>query len=97
MARLLQKACTSSQVVHSSIGAWEEEEVIKKLVMAIMADPEIAFGLKVTDITIQQNPDLTSFTKFQVASPVFINHGTKPRNTLYVFRSRIGPAYHGKQ
>lgn len=53
------------------ISAWEKG-FIQQLIKGIMEQPEIAFGMKATDVTIQQDPDLSSVERFQVASPVFI-------------------------
>lgn len=45
---------------------------IKQIVKTIFEDPGICCGMKVTDITIEEDPDLADRNFFRVGSPVFI-------------------------
>ncbi|MDR1895788.1 MAG: CRISPR-associated endoribonuclease Cas6, partial [Prevotellaceae bacterium] len=49
-----------------------DDVYLKKVVTTIMSDTEMCYGLKVTDVSIDENPDLTDRTLFRCASPVFI-------------------------
>ncbi len=49
-----------------------DSEIIKNMVGAIQNDPIMFDGLKVKEIIIQENPDLSDKEYFLVASPVFI-------------------------
>ena len=46
--------------------------LIKKLIVGIQADPTMFCGLTVSEIIIQEDPDLSERTLFQVASPIFL-------------------------
>jgi CRISPR-associated endoribonuclease Cas6 len=47
-------------------------ELIKKIVSGIQADPTMFSGLKVSEIILQEDPDLSERELFFVASPIFI-------------------------
>jgi CRISPR-associated endoribonuclease Cas6 len=47
-------------------------DLIKKMISGIQSDPEMFNGLKVDEIIIQEDPDLTGREHFFVASPIFI-------------------------
>ncbi|MDA3818561.1 MAG: CRISPR-associated endoribonuclease Cas6 [Prolixibacteraceae bacterium] len=49
-----------------------DETLIKKLIEGIQADPDMFHGLKVFEIIIQEDPDLSGRDLYYVASPVFI-------------------------
>ncbi|MDY0287163.1 MAG: CRISPR-associated endoribonuclease Cas6 [Bacteroidales bacterium] len=49
-----------------------DETLIKKMVSGIQSEPEMFYGLIVSEIIIQEDPDLTDRTLFHVASPIFI-------------------------
>lgn len=49
-----------------------DPEIIKSVIGAIQNDPSMFDGLKVQEIIIQENPDLSDKEYFLVASPVFI-------------------------
>jgi CRISPR-associated endoribonuclease Cas6 len=58
---------------------------IQGLVKGIMDQPDIAFGMKVTEVTIQQDPDLSNVDRFPVASPVFIKRTENNRERHYLY------------
>lgn len=49
-----------------------DEDLIKKIIKGIMADPFICFGSEVAEIQITDTPAFSSTEKFFVGSPVFI-------------------------
>ncbi len=49
-----------------------DPEIIKRLIQGVQKDPEMFSRLKVSELTIQQDPDLTSKQVFYAASPIFI-------------------------
>lgn len=53
------------------ISCWETERA-KQLVKGIQDNPEMFFGLSVVEIVLQETPDLSGITHFQVGSPIFI-------------------------
>jgi CRISPR-associated endoribonuclease Cas6 len=62
-----------------------KSELIKKLIIGVQSDPTMFHGLTVTDITIQEDPDLTNRELFFVASPIFIKrrNGEKVDHIIY--------------
>jgi CRISPR-associated endoribonuclease Cas6 len=48
------------------------EDVIKNIIKTILHDPQMFAGMVVTDITIEETPDLSNREIFYVASPIFI-------------------------
>lgn len=49
-----------------------DEKVIKDIVRTILGDPQMFCGLMVTDVQIEDLPNLSERTKFYCASPIFI-------------------------
>lgn len=49
-----------------------DEEVVKSIIRTIMSDPEIFCGMKVIEITIEDDPKLSERELFYCASPIFI-------------------------
>ncbi len=49
-----------------------DNELIKTIVFAIQQDTSMFCGLKVQEIIIQENPDLTEKDQFFAASPIFV-------------------------
>lgn len=47
-----------------------EVEYLKQIVATILDDPEMFCGLKVTNVTIEETPDLSKVNLFKVASPI---------------------------
>jgi len=47
-------------------------DLVKKLIYGIQADPEMFHGLKVSEVIIQEDPDLSAREIFFLGSPVFI-------------------------
>lgn len=49
-----------------------DPELIRKIVSAVITDPEVAFGMKVVEITLQETPEFVGEKKFFLGSPVLI-------------------------
>lgn len=49
-----------------------DSKLLLQLIRGIQTDPEIAFGMSVRSLTIQELPGFSSEQRFMVASPVFI-------------------------
>lgn len=62
-----------------------DSTLIKKMVSGIQSEPEMFYGLIVSEIIIQEDPDLSNRNLFNVASPIFIKRrvGEKIDHILY--------------
>lgn len=49
-----------------------DSSLLKKVISGIQEKPEIAFGLNVEEIIIQETPQFSNYAKFYLASPVLI-------------------------
>lgn len=52
--------------------SFHEREYLKTIIKSILSSPEMFCGMKVTDVTIKDNPDFTSTEDFVLASPIFL-------------------------
>lgn len=61
------------------------DDLIKKIISGIQTDPTMFCGLTVAEIIIQENPDLSERTLFNVASPIFLKRriGEETHHILY--------------
>jgi len=62
-----------------------DPSLIKDMIVGIQNDPEMFYGLTVSEIIIQNDPDLTNRDLFYVASPIFIKRkvGEKVDHILF--------------
>ncbi|MDX9851941.1 MAG: CRISPR-associated endoribonuclease Cas6 [Anaerolineaceae bacterium] len=60
-------------------------DLIKRIIEGIQSDPTMFFGLTVSEIIIQDNPDLSDRNLFYPASPIFIKRrvGEREDHILY--------------
>ena len=58
-----------------------DNEIIKSLIKGIQKDPDMFNGLIVSEIIIEDNPDLSDRDYFYVASPVLVKRKEGERNT----------------
>lgn len=49
-----------------------DDMYIKQIISSILSDTEMCYGMSVTDVTIEDNPDFTNKTLFLCASPIFV-------------------------
>jgi CRISPR-associated endoribonuclease Cas6 len=64
-----------------------EEDVAKKAITGIMAEPEIAFGMSVKELVLQENPTFEEEQYFYVASPIFIKKPLEAKKEKYYYYS----------
>jgi CRISPR-associated endoribonuclease Cas6 len=73
------------------ISCWENQ-LTKLLVAGIQESPELFFGMKATEIVLQENPDLTEKTHFQIGSPVFIQRNlNRDKKKFYFYNDKESP------
>lgn len=68
------------------ISCWDSEHA-KVLVKGIQALPEMFCGLKVTEIVLQENPDLSEKNHFQLGSPIFIQRNLSDGKKKFYYYS----------
>jgi CRISPR-associated endoribonuclease Cas6 len=59
---------------------------LKQVVKSIMSDTGMCFGMEVTDVSIEENPDLKDKNLFQCGSPIFIQRYEGDRNIHYTYQ-----------
>ncbi|MGL4992543.1 MAG: CRISPR-associated endoribonuclease Cas6 [Bacteroidales bacterium] len=52
--------------------SFHDESIIKRIVTLILSDPDMFCGMRVIDICIEQDPDLSKRELFNCASPIFV-------------------------
>jgi CRISPR-associated endoribonuclease Cas6 len=62
--------------------------LLKKVMRSILKDPEICFAMKVSDIYIEKDPDLTNRNHFSCASPVFIQRHNENKVIHYTYEDK---------
>ncbi len=73
------------------ISCWDNK-LVKMLVAGIQESPEMFLGMKVTEIILQENPDLKEKTLFHIASPIFIQRNVnKDKKKFYFFDDPESP------
>ncbi len=63
-------------------------EFLKRLVLGIKQFPEIAFGMKVSEIVIQENPSFSNVEFFKIASPVLVKRTIENHTKHYLFTEK---------
>jgi len=66
------------------ISCWKTD-MIKLLIKSIRKDPEVAFGMQVKELIIQENPDFTNMEYFRVASPIVIHRVRENKHQYYYY------------
>ncbi|MGN6645692.1 MAG: CRISPR-associated endoribonuclease Cas6 [Cytophaga sp.] len=62
-----------------------DNELLKKIIEGIQQYPELFYGMKVTEITIQEDPQFSEIQRFVVASPVFIKRSNAERKEFFYY------------
>lgn len=64
-----------------------DDQLLKLVISNILVMPEMFSGMKVTDISIEENPDLSSRELFYLGSPVFLKRHLvdKSENKYYTY------------
>lgn len=65
-----------------------DDGVIKKIIKGIQQDPTMFFGLTVSEIIIQENPDLNLRSIFYTASPIFIKWRTENKTEHIIYTDK---------
>ncbi len=61
-------------------------DLVKKIVGGILDDPEVAFGMRVETVTLQETPRFSSAsTRFLLGSPVLIKRNTENGQRHYLY------------
>ncbi|MBL4561679.1 MAG: CRISPR-associated endoribonuclease Cas6 [Labilibaculum sp.] len=73
------------------ISCWNNEQA-KLLITGIQNKPEMFFGLKVSEIILQENPELSTKTVFQIGSPIYIQRNLENgRKKFFYFDDKESP------
>jgi CRISPR-associated endoribonuclease Cas6 len=67
--------------------SFHDDKYLKQIIQTILNDADMFYGMKVTDVTIEENPDLSARTLFQCASPIFIRRFGE--NIHYTFKDEL--------
>lgn len=70
------------------ISSWDNK-LLKTIVDSINDNPEIGFGMVVTEIIVQDTPDLTKMDYFRTASPILIKRKTEKELKYYYYDDEI--------
>ena len=68
-----------------------DTEIIKKIVWGIQLDNTMFHGMKVQEVTLEQDPDLEGRERFFVASPIFIKRNTDNHIEHILFTDERAP------
>lgn len=63
-------------------------DLIKKTVLGIQKNPEVAFGMFVKELSISHAPNFSSNERFSVASPVFIKRNIGEEQKYFYFKDK---------
>lgn len=66
-----------------------DQDLCKRVIGSILNDPDICYGLRVIDITIEEDPDLSNKNLFNCASPVFIRRYNNEGDQHYTYTNEI--------
>jgi len=66
-----------------------EEHYLKQVLKTILCDPEMCYGMRVQDVIIQEEPDLTEKEFFLCGSPIFIRRHEGNNDTHYTYESEL--------
>lgn len=62
-----------------------DSDLVKKLVNGILDDPQIAFGMKVVEVTLRETPAYESGSRFYLGSPVLVKRNLGERQKHFTF------------
>lgn len=70
-----------------------DSDLIKRLVRGIQENPDMFYDLKVREIIIQEEPDLSNIEKFLVASPIFIKRRNENNIEHIIYNNKEAGTY----
>lgn len=62
-----------------------EDQYLKQIIRTILDDPEMCYGMRALDVTVEEEPDFSERTLFRTASPVFIRRFDEKKNKHYTY------------
>ena len=62
-----------------------DNDFLRRLIEGIKKSPEIAFGMEVVEITIQEDPDFSNVEIFKIASPVLVKRTVNEKVKHFLF------------
>jgi CRISPR-associated endoribonuclease Cas6 len=62
-----------------------DNELLKKIIAGIQQSPELFYGMTVTEVNIQEDPQFSDTERFVVASPVFIKRNDENRKAFFYY------------
>lgn len=62
-----------------------DTELIKKVANGILDDPQIAFGIKATEVTLRETPIYPSGSRFYLGSPALVKRNLAEQQKHYTF------------
>jgi len=65
------------------ISFWDEN-LAKKMIDGAMKDPEICFGMALSEVTVQNTPEFSGKERFILASPVFIRRYDENKKAVHL-------------
>lgn len=65
--------------------SFHEEAYLKRVLQSMMKDPAVCFGMNVTDVEIEEEPNLKGRDLFRCASPIFVKRPEGEREHHYTF------------
>ncbi len=66
------------------ISSWDND-LLKVIIKSIQDNPSFCFGMEISEVIIQETPDLTNISFFRLASPVLINRTVDGKKVYYFF------------
>lgn len=60
-----------------------DNEIVKRLIRGIQANPEINYGLKVSEILLMETPNFTNKQTFYVSSPVLVKRTDEKKKEIH--------------
>lgn len=65
-----------------------EDQYLKQIIRTILDDPEMCYGMRVLDVTVEEEPDFLERTLFRTASPIFIRRYDEEKNKHYTYEDK---------
>lgn len=62
-----------------------DTELIKKVVNGILDDPQVAFGMKVVEVTLRETPVCESGSRFYLGSPILVKRNVGEKQKHFTF------------
>lgn len=70
-----------------------DSELLKQVIKGIQESPEIAYGLQVKEVVLQEDPEFRDEHRFICASPILIKRREVDRDVHYIFKDEESDAH----